>query len=196
MLFRSMCLPLLDMGEVNFEGERYAAKEINKKFGFEPIELESKEGLALLNGTQFMSAYAVWSVLKAKKLSFLADLIMSVSLDAFDGRIEPFFAPVHEVRPHQGQIDTAKNVSEFLEGSEIIKQKKEHVPDPYSFRCTPQVHGASKDAIGWVASVITTEINSVTDNPTVFPDLDIVISAGNFHGQPLEIGRASCRERV
>jgi len=182
-----MCLPLLDLGEVNYEGERFSAKEINKKFGWEPIELKSKEGLALLNGTQFMSAYAVWCVLKSQKLSFLADLIMSVSLEAFDGRIEPFFAPVHEVRPHKGQIETASNIREFLEGSEIIKQHKEHVQDPYSFRCVPQVHGASKDAIGWVASIVTTEINSATDNPTVFPDLDMIISAGNFHGQPLAI---------
>jgi len=182
-----MCLPLLDLGEVNYQGNRYSAEEINKKFGWEPIELKSKEGLALLNGTQFMSAYAVWSILKAQKLSFLADLIMSISLEAFDGRIEPFFAPIHEIRPHKGQIETASNVREFLEGSEIIKQKKQHVQDPYSFRCSPQVHGATKDAIGWIASVITTEINSVTDNPTVFPDLDMIISAGNFHGQPLAI---------
>jgi histidine ammonia-lyase len=182
-----MCLPLLGLGEVYYEGELYTAKEINKKFGWKPIELKSKEGLALLNGTQFMSAYAVWSILKAQKLSFLADLIMSVSLEAFDGRIEPFFDPIHQARPHKGQIETAKNIRDFLEGSEIIKQKKQHVQDPYSFRCVPQVHGASKDAIGWVASVITTEINSVTDNPTVFPELDQVISAGNFHGQPLAI---------
>ncbi|MFA6705936.1 MAG: aromatic amino acid ammonia-lyase, partial [Bacteroidales bacterium] len=113
--------------------------------------------------------------------------IMCVSLEAFDGRIEPFFDPIHQVRPHKGQIETAQNIREILEGSEIIKQKKQHVQDPYSFRCVPQVHGASKDAIGWVASVITTEINSVTDNPTVFPDLDMIISAGNFHGQPLAI---------
>lgn len=182
-----MCLPLLGLGEVYYEGERYSAEEINKKFGWEPIELKSKEGLALLNGTQFMSAYAVWSILKAQKLSFLADLIMCVSLEAFDGRIEPFFDPIHQVRPHKGQIETAQNIREILEGSEIIKQKKQHVQDPYSFRCVPQVHGASKDAIGWVASVITTEINSVTDNPTVFPELDEVVSAGNFHGQPLAI---------
>ncbi len=182
-----MCLPLLGLGEVYYEGELYTAKEINKKFGWKPIELKSKEGLALLNGTQFMSAYAVWSILKAQKLSLLADLIMSVSLEAFDGRIEPFFDAIHQARPHKGQIETAKNIRLFLEGSEIIKQKKQHVQDPYSFRCVPQVHGASKDAIDWVESVITTEINSVTDNPTVFPELDQVISAGNFHGQPLAI---------
>lgn len=182
-----MCLPILGLGEVNYQGERYNAKEINEKFRWEEIGLKSKEGLALLNGTQFMSAYSVWCILKAQKLSFLADLIMSVSLEAFDGRIEPFFAPIHEVRPHKGQIETAANIREFLEGSEIIKQHKEHVQDPYSFRCVPQVHGASKDAIGWVSSIITTEINSATDNPTVFPDLDMIISAGNFHGQPLAI---------
>lgn len=182
-----MCLPILGLGEVNYQGERYNAKEINEKFGWEEIGLKSKEGLALLNGTQFMSAYSVWCILKAQKLSFLADLIMSVSLEAFDGRIEPFFAPIHEVRPHKGQIETAANIREFLEGSEIIKQHKEHVQDPYSFRCVPQVHGASKDAISWVSSIITTEINSATDNPTVFPDLDMIISAGNFHGQPLAI---------
>jgi histidine ammonia-lyase len=112
---------------------------------------------------------------------------MVVSLEGFDGRIEPFFDPVHQVRPHAGQIETAKRVREMLEGSQIIAQPKKHVQDPYSFRCVPQVHGASKDAIAHVASVITTEINSATDNPTVFPDLDMVISAGNFHGQPLAI---------
>jgi histidine ammonia-lyase len=112
---------------------------------------------------------------------------MVVSLEGFDGRIEPFFDPVHQVRPHAGQIETARRVREMLEGSQIIAQPKKHVQDPYSFRCVPQVHGASKDAIAHVASVITTEINSATDNPTVFPDLDMVISAGNFHGQPLAI---------
>jgi histidine ammonia-lyase len=182
-----MCLPLLDKGEVNYKGKRYPASEINKKFGFEPIELQSKEGLALLNGTQFMSAYAVWCILKAKKLSYMADLIMSLSLEAFDGREEPFFAPIHEVRPHQGQQETAANIRHFTQGSQIIKRHKEHVQDPYSFRCVPQVHGAAKDAIRWVSSIITTEINSATDNPTVFPDLDMVISAGNFHGEPLAI---------
>ena len=140
-----------------------------------------------MNGTQFMSSFAVWCVIKAQKLSDLADKIMVVSLEGFDGRIEPFFDPVHQVRPHAGQIETARRVREMLEGSQIIAQPKKHVQDPYSFRCVPQVHGASKDAIAHVASVITTEINSATDNPTVFPDLDMVISAGNFHGQPLAI---------
>lgn len=182
-----LCLPLLGLGVVDYKGERISGEELNRKFSWQPIELQSKEGLALLNGTQFMSAFAVWCVIKAKKLSVLADRIMAVSLEAFDGRIEPFLDPVHQVRPHKGQIETARHIRELLEGSEIIKQHKQHVQDPYSFRCVPQVHGASKDAIDHVADVITTEINSATDNPTVFPDLDMVISAGNFHGQPLAI---------
>lgn len=182
-----LCLPLLGLGVVDYKGERISGEELNRKFSWQPIELQSKEGLALLNGTQFMSAFAVWCVIKAKKLSVLADQIMAVSLEAFDGRIEPFLDPVHQVRPHKGQIETARHIRELLEGSEIIKQHKQHVQDPYSFRCVPQVHGASKEAIDHVADVITTEINSATDNPTVFPDLDMVISAGNFHGQPLAI---------
>ena len=182
-----MCLPLLGLGQVDYKGKRISGEELNKEFNWQPIELQSKEGLALLNGTQFMSSFAVWCVIKAQKLSDLADKIMVVSLEGFDGRIEPFFDPVHQVRPHAGQIETARRVREMLEGSQIIAQPKKHVQDPYSFRCVPQVHGASKDAIAHVASVITTEINSATDNPTVFPDLDIVISAGNFHGQPLAI---------
>ena len=182
-----MCLPLLGLGQVDYKGKRISGEELNKEFNWQPIELQSKEGLALLNGTQFMSSFAVWCIIKAQKLSDLADKIMVVSLEGFDGRIEPFFDPVHQVRPHAGQIETAKRVREMLEGSQIIAQPKKHVQDPYSFRCVPQVHGASKDAIAHVASVITTEINSATDNPTVFPDLDMVISAGNFHGQPLAI---------
>lgn len=182
-----LCLPLLGLGVVDYKGERISGEELNKRFSWQPIELQSKEGLALLNGTQFMSSFAVWCVIKAQKLSALADQIMTVSLEAFDGRIEPFLDPVHQVRPHKGQIETARRIRELLEGSQIIKQHKQHVQDPYSFRCVPQVHGASKDAIEHVASVITTEINSATDNPTVFPDLDMVISAGNFHGQPLAI---------
>lgn len=182
-----LCLPLIGLGEVYYRGKKYPAAEINEKFGWEPITLKSKEGLALLNGTQFMSSYAVWLVLKSAKLNVLADLIGSVSLDAFDGRIEPFDISVHIVRPHIGQMMTANFVSSFLEGSEIIKQHKQHVQDPYSFRCMPQVHGATKDALTHIMSVVEVEINSVTDNPTVFPKEDKIISAGNFHGQPLAL---------
>ena len=176
-----LCLPLLNEGEVYYRGKKYPAAEINAKFGWEPITLQSKEGLALLNGTQFMSAYAVWLLIKSKKLSWLADIIGAVSLEAFDGRIEPFNLSVHFARPHVGQILTATHINNLLMGSEIISRPKKHVQDPYSFRCMPQVHGATKDALTHITNVVETEINSVTDNPTVFPDEDLIISAGNFH---------------
>ena len=182
-----LCLPLIGMGEVLYKGEVRPSAEVWAELGWEPIKLQSKEGLALLNGTQFMSSNAVWSLIQAERLSDWADKIGAMSLEAFDGRIEPFYPQVHEVRPHKGQIETAEHFRKLLEGSEIIKQKKVHVQDPYSFRCIPQVHGASKDTIRYVKSVIETEINSATDNPTVFPDEDLIISAGNFHGQPIAI---------
>ncbi|MDY3979127.1 MAG: histidine ammonia-lyase [Tidjanibacter sp.] len=182
-----MSLPLLGLGEVVMEGEVVSGSEMLRRKGWQPIELQSKEGLALLNGTQFMAAHAVWSLWKAKRLSDWADRIGAMSLDAFDGRIDPFADNVHQVRPHKGQIATARRIRELLEGSQIIAQPKKHVQDPYSFRCMPQVHGASKDAIAYVESVVDTEINSATDNPTIFPDEDVVVSAGNFHGQPLAL---------
>ncbi len=182
-----MCLPLLGLGEVEIDGTIISGEELMQKMGWEPITLCSKEGLALLNGTQFMSAYGVYSLINAQRLSRWADCIGAMSLDAFDGRLEPFEHNVHAIRPHNGQIETARNIRTLLEGSEIVKQPKKHVQDPYSFRCIPQVHGASKDTIAYVASVLETEINSATDNPTVFPDSDEVISAGNFHGQPIAL---------
>lgn len=182
-----LSLPLLGMGEVYYKGAKRAAKEVLIEMKWEAITLQSKEGLALLNGTQFMSAYGMWCILKAKKLSFWADVIGALSLDAFDGRTEPFKEHIHTIRPHKGQLETAKNMRALLKGSEIAGQKKVQVQDPYSFRCIPQVHGASKDAMNYVAAVFLTEINSVTDNPTVFPEEDEIISGGNFHGQPLAI---------
>ena len=182
-----LCLPLIGMGEVYYKGSVRPSAEVWAELGWEPIRLQSKEGLALLNGTQFMSSHAVWSLIQAERLSDWADKIGAMSLEAYDGRIEPFYPQVHEVRAHKGQIETAARFRQLLEGSEIIKQKKVHVQDPYSFRCIPQVHGASKDTIAYVASVLETEINSATDNPTIFPDTDEVISAGNFHGQPIAV---------
>ena len=182
-----MCLPLIGLGEVEVDGNIISGEELMQRMGWEPITLCSKEGLALLNGTQFMSAYGVYSMINAQRLSRWADSIGAMSLDAFDGRLEPFEHNVHAIRPHNGQITTARNIRELLEDSEIVKQPKKHVQDPYSFRCIPQVHGASKDTIDYVASVLETEINSATDNPTVFPDTDEVISAGNFHGQPIAL---------
>ncbi len=180
-------LPLIGEGEVSYKGKKYPAKKILEKFNWKPIKLQSKEGLALLNGTQFMSSHGVFAMLKASKLLKLADITAAISIDAYDGRIEPFDDDLHQIRPHAGQIETALNIRKVLEGSEIIKQKKKHVQDPYSFRCVPQVHGASKDAINYVSNVLLTEINSVTDNPTVFVDEDKIISGGNFHGQPLAL---------
>ena len=182
-----MCLPLIGLGEVEIEGTLVSGEELMRRMGWKPITLCSKEGLALLNGTQFMSAYGVYSLINAMRLSRWADHIGAMSLDAFDGRMEPFEHNVHAIRPHNGQIETAKAFREILAGSEIVNQPKQHVQDPYSFRCIPQVHGASKDTIAYVASVLETEINSATDNPTVFPDTDEVISAGNFHGQPIAL---------
>lgn len=182
----NLMLPaILGMGDVYYKGRRCDVKEVYAEKGWEPITLQSKEGLALLNGTQFMSAYGTWCILKAQRLSRQADMILSLSLDAFDGRIEPFFESLHMVRPHKGQLQTAEAVRNYTEGSEIIKRHKEHVQDPYSFRCAPQVHGAAKDTIAYVASVIETEINSTTDNPIVLPDEDLVISGGHFHGEPM-----------
>ena len=182
-----MSLPLIGLGEVLYKGKVRPSAEVWAEKGWEPIRLQSKEGLALLNGTQFMSAHAVWSIIKSMRLSRWADLIGALSLDAYDGRIEPFLPLTHQLRPHVGQILTGKKFVEILEGSELIQRHKEHVQDPYSFRCIPQVHGAVKDNILYVKSVLENEINSATDNPNIFPDEDMVISAGNFHGEPIAI---------
>ncbi len=182
-----LSLPLLGEGEVYFDGFRQPASKVLEKMGWQPIVLQSKEGLALLNGTQFMSAYGVYTLLKSCKLSYLADVIAAISLEGFDGRIEPFTDLIHLIRPHKGQIKTAEFFRDILEDSEIIAQPKVHVQDPYSFRCVPQVHGASKDAIDYVKRVFRTEVNSVTDNPNVFVGEDLIISGGNFHGQPLAL---------
>jgi histidine ammonia-lyase len=182
-----LVLPLLGMGEVKYKGKISEASEILKKFGWYPVELQSKEGLALLNGTQFMSSYGVYIIAMAERLSASADIASAISLEAYDGRLDPFFECVHDIRPHKGQIATARAFRKMLEGSQLISHKKAHVQDPYSFRCIPQVHGASKDAINYAKSVILTEINSVTDNPTIFPEEDLIVSGGNFHGQPLAL---------
>jgi len=182
-----LVLPLLGMGEVMYNGKISESDLILKKFGWSPVELQSKEGLALLNGTQLMSSYGVYIITMAERLSAIADIVSALSLEAYDGRLDPFFECVHKIRPHKGQIATAEAFRKMLEGSQLISRKKAHVQDPYSFRCIPQVHGASKDAITYAKSVILTEINSVTDNPTIFPDEDLIVSGGNFHGQPLAL---------
>ncbi len=181
----NLSLPLLGLGEVMHGGEIRQASDVLREFGWSPVELCSKEGLALLNGTQFMSAHGVWAVLQSLRLVEKADEIAAMSLDAFDGRIEPFGPQVNEVRHHRGQIEVAAHMRSLLEGSQLMMHHKEHVQDCYSFRCIPQVHGAVRDTLSHVARVLEDEINSPTDNPTIFPEDDIIVSAGNFHGEPI-----------
>lgn len=182
-----LSLPLIGLGEVEYRGEVMSGKQMLQTMDWKPIQLASKEGLALLNGTQNMSAFAVWALLQCRRLNDWADKIAAMSLDAYYGLVEPFTDAVHRVRPHKGQITTAERMRRLLEGSEILEKPKAYVQDPYSFRCVPQVHGAAKDTADYVESVIDTEINSATDNPTVCPDEDIIISAGNFHGEPIAL---------
>lgn len=182
-----LALPLIGKGEVYFEGEIIQGEEILKRFNWQPLKLKSKEGLALLNGTQFMSAHGTFALLRAYKLCYLADVVGAVSIDAFDCNMSPFDELVHLVRPHRGQIKTAERLREFLAGSEIAAKEKEIVQDPYSFRCIPQVHGATKDTLSFVRKTFKTEINSVSDNPNIFIEADRIISGGNFHGQTLAL---------
>ena len=183
----NLFLPLIGEGEVVYKDKRIAGNEVLNIFGWKPIKLKSKEGLALLNGTQFMSANGIKALIDGWHMVKCFDLFGAMSLEAFNGRIEPFWQQIQAVRPHPGQMETGAVFRQLLEGSEIIAQEKPHVQDPYSFRCIPQVHGAVKDAMMHVTRVLHIEINSVTDNPTVFPDEDLVISGGNFHGEPLAL---------
>ncbi|MDL2242084.1 histidine ammonia-lyase [Bacteroidales bacterium OttesenSCG-928-L03] len=183
----NLFLPLIGEGDVYYKGKKREAMSVLQEFGWKPVRLMSKEGLALLNGTQFMSAHGVYAIIKSMEFAKKADLIATLSLEAFDGLIDPFLDCIQQMRPHPGQIETGRRIRELLEGSELISRAKAHVQDPYSFRCIPQVHGATKDAIQYVANVLLTEINSVTDNPTIFPEENRIISGGNFHGQPLAI---------
>lgn len=182
-----LCLPLLGEGEFFHNGKIYPAANLLKEHNLQPLELQPKEGLALLNGTQFMSSYGVWILLQTRRYSALADITAALSVDAYFCKTEPFWPFIHRIRPHGGQLQTAEKILQVLEGSEIANLKKQQTQDPYAFRCIPQVHGASKQAFKHVEQVFETEINSVTDNPNVFPDEDLILSGGNFHGQPLAI---------
>ncbi len=182
-----LTLPLIGKGSVRYKGEKREALSVLQETKIAPIKLKSKEGLALLNGTQFMSAWGCYSLIEAERVSKLADLTAAISVDAFDAQTSPFHPAIQKVRNHQGQIESAANVLTFLEGSAIAKQPKNNVQDPYSFRCVPQVHGAVKYAIGQVRDVFEREINAVTDNPLIFEDEDLIVSGGNFHGEPLAI---------
>ncbi|MEN8786519.1 MAG: histidine ammonia-lyase [Flavobacteriales bacterium] len=180
-------LTLIGLGEVNYKNQKRNSIDVLNELGLKPVQLQSKEGLALLNGTQFMQAFGVYMLTYANKYKSVSDMIACVSIEGYNGHKSPFNPLIHQVRNQKGQEATAKNVLNFLEGSEIFHGEKMDVQDPYSFRCIPQVHGASKDMIDYVTRIFETEINSVTDNPTIFPDEDLIISAGNFHGQPLAI---------
>jgi len=182
-----MSLALLGKGQVEYKGEIQPAIEVLNQINFIPIQLKSKEGLALLNGTQFMSAHGIWALIRSRYIMGFADLVGAISTDAFNCNLSPFDDLVHQVRPHQGQRNTAKTILKYLKDSQIAHAKKDNVQDPYSFRCIPQVHGATKDALQYVNQTFTTELNAVTDNPNIFVDEDKVISGGNFHGQPLAI---------
>lgn len=182
-----LALPLIGEGEVWYKDQKISTANLYQQLGWQALTLQSKEGLALINGTQFMSAYGIHCLLKAQHLLAWADAIAATAIDAFDCRIDPFLNLSHIIRPHKGQLETAENIKNWLERSELIAQEGKQTQDPYSFRCVPQVHGASKDSVRYIQSVFETEINSVTDNPNVFPDEDLIISAGNFHGQPLAL---------
>ncbi len=182
-----LSLPLIGLGEVYFKGERMPSAKALEQLNWKPIQLQSKEGLALINGTQFMSAYGMYCLKKAEHLLEMADLISAVSFDAFACTTEPLNERIHAIRAHEGQINTANKLRNYLADSEIAQLKKEQVQDPYSFRCIPQVHGASKDAFKHILSVFLREINAVTDNPNIFPEEDMILSGGNFHGQPLAL---------
>jgi histidine ammonia-lyase len=182
-----LSLPLLGEGEVYYKGRRRKAEEVLDQLGWKRLTLHAKEGLALLNGTQFMAAHGIYALLESHRLCFLADVIGATSIDSFYCNMAPFDSLVHEIRPHAGQIRTAQRMRNILKGSEISSKKKKNVQDPYSFRCIPQVHGASKDTLAFVEKVILTEVNSVTDNPNIFVKANKIISGGNFHGQPLAL---------
>jgi histidine ammonia-lyase len=182
-----LALPLIGLGEVYLGGIKMSAADALKKLDWQPITLQSKEGIALINGTQFMSAYGLHNLVQAERLMQWSNIIAAISYDAFNCTEEPLNANIHTVRPHEGQMSVAKKLRNLLEGSEILLQKKNNVQDPYSFRCIPQVHGATHDTIAYIKNIFITEINSVTDNPNIFPDDDLIVSGGNFHGQPLAL---------
>ena len=182
-----LSLPLIGLGQINYKGEKRPSAEVLKELKLEKVALQSKEGLALINGTQFMSAYGMYTLKKAEQLIKMADAIAALSLDAFDCSLQPMHEKIHSIRSFKGQVDTASAIRNYLHGSEIIDKQKAHVQDPYSFRCLPQVHGATKDTFDYVLSIFLKEINSVTDSPNIFPDDDLILSGGNFHGQPLAL---------
>jgi histidine ammonia-lyase len=187
-----LALVLIGEGRATYQGKEQSGGEALKSAGLKPIRLGPKEGLALINGTQYMSALGVLALLEAEKLADLADLGGALSLEAIRGTTIAFSKEIHAVRPHPGQVHVAARLTHYLcsEGKSEISQSHENcgkVQDPYSFRCMPQVHGATRDALTFVRQVLEREINSVTDNPIVFPKEKKILSGGNFHGQMVAI---------
>lgn len=182
-----LTLPLIGEGVVHYQGKKMKSGDLLKELGLEPLRLKSKEGLALINGTQFMLAYGVAQVLESHHLWYWSHVIAAMSIDGFDCNLSPFDERIHLIRPHNGQLRSAALIRELLTDSSIASSEKTNVQDPYSFRCVPQVHGASWDTLRFVTKTILTEVNSVTDNPNIFPASETIISGGNFHGQPLAL---------
>lgn len=179
--------PLIGLGQVKHKGKIWDSADLHQKLGLKPINLEAKEGLALINGTQLMSAVGVLNAYDSMVLCKTADIAAACSIEALRGTDTPFDPRVQLLRPHPGQYQVAENINRLLENSEILKSHKEceKVQDAYSLRCVPQVHGATRDTVDYVSVVLETEINSVTDNPIIFTDTKESISCGNFHGQPV-----------
>lgn len=183
-----LALPLIGEGEVQLKGRKMTAKDALEKCGLKPVILEPKEGLGLINGTQAMLAVGSLAVHEGLQLITLADLIAALSLEGFQGHVDALDKRIHELRRQPGQIQSAKKMRDALKGSYLFDSiKRAFVQDPYSFRCAPQVHGASRDAIDYTQSTLERELNAVTDNPLVFVQSEEILSGGNFHGQTLAL---------
>lgn len=180
-----LSLPILGLGEVRYKNSIKSTAEVYTELYWDSIPLSAKEGLALLNGTQFSTAYAAWCTGQSHQLLEIANMVAALSIDAFDATEIPFHHRLHEIRGHEGQINAAGAVRNWLNGSPMQQMQKNSVQDPYSFRCVPQVHGASWDVIRFVQNTVETEMNAVTDNPNIFEDEDLILSGGNFHAQPI-----------
>jgi histidine ammonia-lyase len=182
-----MSLQLLGLGQVHYQGAKQASKAVIDNLGISVMKLSAKEGLALINGTQFSLAYGLYASYHSQRLMRFANLIAAMSLDAYNCMPDPFSNLLQNIRPQTGQVAVAESIRGHRAGSQILSAPKHNVQDPYSFRCIPQVHGASHDAIEYVSGVVERELNSVTDNPNIFPDEDQILSGGNFHAQALAL---------
>lgn len=184
-----LCLPMIGEGEVVYKREQMPALKALTLAGMDPLPLKAKEGLALINGTQYSLAWLIYALDNAGRIADVSDMCAAMSMDAYDAHPSPLDAAIHAARRQEGQIHAAENLRRWLRDSEILGRDKAHLQDPYSFRCAPQVHGASRDVIAYVASIANREINAVTDNPLVLGDAgdERILSGGNFHAQPLAL---------